>query len=245
MSNNLDLDQVAGSQDQKEVTINDQAGQLDAALTNQTTFSVTSSNALTLTAAQLRESAYFIFDEDGSDPADAAITITCPAIKRGLFIARNDTAFEVTIEVSSQPADSPTIAAGNTVLLACDGTNVEQPAGSGSSASPYDVGSAFGGTPTASLIIMQFIFPRAVTFPVGLSPSQGTAGTASTGTATFDIRKNGSSVGSMVYTASATATFAMTAATSYAAGDLLEIVAPATPDATLANLVFTVAGTRD
>jgi hypothetical protein len=33
MSNNLALSQVAAAQNQKEVTINDQAGQLDAALT--------------------------------------------------------------------------------------------------------------------------------------------------------------------------------------------------------------------
>jgi len=39
------------------------------------------------------------------------------------------------------------------------------------------------------------------------------------------------------------ASFAMTSATTFAAGDVLTIVAPATPDATLANLVWTLAGT--
>ena len=34
MSNNLALAQVAAAQNQKEVTINDQAGQLDAGLTD-------------------------------------------------------------------------------------------------------------------------------------------------------------------------------------------------------------------
>ena len=34
MSNNLELSQVAPSQNDKEVTINDQAGQLDAGLTD-------------------------------------------------------------------------------------------------------------------------------------------------------------------------------------------------------------------
>jgi hypothetical protein len=34
MSNNLELAQVAAAQNQKEVTINDQAGQLDAGLTD-------------------------------------------------------------------------------------------------------------------------------------------------------------------------------------------------------------------
>ena len=41
---------------------------------------------------------------------------------------------------------------------------------------------------------------------------------------------------------SATASFTMAAATTYAAGDVLTIVAPATPDPTLANLAWTLSG---
>lgn len=244
MSNNLDLSQVASNQDQKEVTINDQAGELDAAVTEQDTISVTSTNAYTLSNTEFRRNVYLVIDEDSVTPATADITITCPAVQRGLFIVRNDTAFVVTVEISGQPGDSPTIVAGSTTLLSCDDTNIEQPAGSGSGA-PYDVGSAFGGTPSASEVVMQFVFPRAVTLPKDLPASQGTAGTASTGTATFDIKKNSADIGDMVFTASATATFVLSADNSFAAGDLLEIVAPASPDATLADLVFTIAGIRD
>jgi len=242
MSNNLDLSQVAGNQDQKEVTINDQAGELDAALTEQVTISVTSTSAVTLTNSQLRSSLYFIIDEDVADPASGAITVTIPAIKRGLFIVRNDSAFEVSVTIASQISTVPTIASGGTSLLSCDGANVEQPAGSGGGA--YDVGSAFGGSPTSAEIIFQFIFPRAVTLPIALAESRGTAGTASTGTATFDVKKNGATVGTMVYTASTTATFTMASATSFVAGDVIEIAAPATVDGTLADLVFTLVGAR-
>ena len=49
MSNNLNLSQVAAAQNQKEVTINDQAGQLDAALTEVLTVEVDDSNAYVLT----------------------------------------------------------------------------------------------------------------------------------------------------------------------------------------------------
>ena len=242
MSNNLDISQVASNQDQKEVTINDANGELDAAITEQLTVEVDSSNAATLSASQFARNVYFIIDEDGVDPADADITITCPAQKRGLFVVRNDTDYTVTIEIASQPLDSPFVDAGGMLLLSCDGTNVERQS---EGVSPFDVGSSFAGSPTASEIILEFIFTRDVTFPAGLTGSQGSAGTASTGTATFNITQDGTPVGTMVFDASASATFAMATATSFTAGEVLRIVAPASPDATLADLVFTLSGTRD
>jgi hypothetical protein len=109
---------------------------------------------------------------------------------------------------------------------------------------PYDVGGGFVGVPTASVVLMRYPFPRTVVFPSGLTNSQGVAGTASTGTATFNINKNGSNVGTMVFTASAVATFTMGSTTTFNAGDILTVVAPASPDATLADIGFSLTGTR-
>jgi Protein of unknown function (DUF2793) len=112
-------------------------------------------------------------------------------------------------------------------------------------AQPYDVGAFSEAAPTASQIMLRHVFARQVIFPSGLSPSQGVAGTAATGSTVFDIQKNGSSAGSMTFAASGTtATFAMSTQTTFAAGDKLTVVAPATPDATLAKIAFTLAGTR-
>jgi hypothetical protein len=47
----------------------------------------------------------------------------------------------------------------------------------------------------------------------------------------------------MAFAGAATATFTMTAASTFIAGDVLTIAAPATPDATLANLAWTLSGT--
>ena len=76
MTNNLDLSQVAAGQNQKEVTINDQAGQLDAALTANLALGIDSSNAYTLTDSELRRHFFFDLDPDGGDAPDAAITLT-------------------------------------------------------------------------------------------------------------------------------------------------------------------------
>ena len=79
--------------------------------------------------------------------------------------------------------------------------------------------------------------------PVGLSGSHGTAATGATVTTTFNIQKNGANVGTMVFAPSAAAaTFTMNSATLFNADDVLALVAPATPDATLANLAWTITG---
>jgi hypothetical protein len=66
MSNNLSLAQVAAAQNQKEGTINNQAGQLDAALTGRLPLAIDSTNARTLTNAELRRYFFFDLDPDGS-----------------------------------------------------------------------------------------------------------------------------------------------------------------------------------
>lgn len=124
MTNNLDLDQLADNQSQKTVTINDQSGQLDAAITAELSVVITNTNAATLTAEQLRRNVAFSLDE-GSPVPDGAITITVPsAIIRGLFFVRNTTSFTATVTISGQSLSAPTVAAGETGLLYSDGTNV-------------------------------------------------------------------------------------------------------------------------
>jgi hypothetical protein len=117
--------------------------------------------------------------------------------------------------------------------------------GGGAVAAPAYVSGSWAGSPTASQVIERYIFATPVTFPAGLTGSYGAAGTAATATASFTIAKNGSAIGTMAFAAGATsATFAMSTATSFAGGDVLTIVAPATPDATLANLAWTLSGTQ-
>lgn len=110
---------------------------------------------------------------------------------------------------------------------------------------PYDIAAQLAGTPTASLVMLRLKFPRAVTFPAGLTNAQGVAGTAATAQTDFDIQKNGVSIGTMRFAAAGTAaTFIMASEQSFAQGDVLTVVAPASPDATLAGISFTLAGTR-
>jgi hypothetical protein len=117
--------------------------------------------------------------------------------------------------------------------------------GGGGGSEPYDIGAQIAGAPTASLVMLRYKFPRAVAYPAGLTDSQGVAGTAATAQTDFDVRKNGVSVGTMRFAAAGTsATFIAASPQTYAAGDVLTVVAPASPDATLAGVSFVLAGAR-
>jgi Putative phage tail protein len=105
------------------------------------------------------------------------------------------------------------------------------------------VSGSFTGRPTANLVLQSYVFAASATLPVGLSGSRGTASTVATAMTTFVIQKNSVAVGNMSFLGSAaTATFAMSSATVFNAGDVLTVVTPATPDATLANLAWTFLG---
>lgn len=116
--------------------------------------------------------------------------------------------------------------------------------GAGAVPAPAYVSGSWAGSPAAGQVIERYIFATPVNFPSGLAGSYGTAGTAATAAAGFTIAKNGLAVGTMAFAAgAASASFTMAAATGFAGGDVLTIVAPASPDATLANLAWTLAGT--
>jgi hypothetical protein len=105
------------------------------------------------------------------------------------------------------------------------------------------VSGSYIGTPTANLVLQSYVFAAPVTFPAGFSGSRGTAGSAASAASTFSIQKNGTIFGTMTFAASAAmAMFTMSSATIFTAGDVLTVVAPATADATLANLAWTFTG---
>lgn len=110
---------------------------------------------------------------------------------------------------------------------------------------PLDVMGFYPGLPTASAILTRVPIARAVVFPASLAGSYGKASANATAQTDFDVQKNGSSFGTMRFAAAAsTATFISASGSTFAAGDVLSVVAPATPDATLANVGFAITGTR-
>ena len=117
--------------------------------------------------------------------------------------------------------------------------------GTSSTTSPFDLTAFYPGIPTSSALVTRVPVARAITFPASLTGSVGTATVAATSTTDFDVRKNGASVGTVRFaSASTTATFIAASLIVLAAGDVISIYAPATADATLANIGIVLAGTR-
>lgn len=236
MSNNLDLTQMTSNQIDKHVTNNDGNGELDAALTESLDVDFTSSDA-TLSDTDFRR--HFEFNATN---LSTARTLTVPNIKRFFFVNNESGTDTLTVV---RGATSIVIEAGENGLFYCDGTTDGLIQAAGGGAAKYDVGAFVGGVPTVSVSVLSYPFPRSVTFPSGLTNSQGYAGTAPSAQTDFDIQRNGVSVGTMGFAnGSQTAVFTMASATQYTIGQRLEVIAPANLNG-LSDLMMSLAGTED
>ena len=107
----------------------------------------------------------------------------------------------------------------------------------------YDIAGSGSGKPSAGAVVVEFLAPRVFSFAAAMAPSRAKARTAATALSTFSLRKNNVEFGEVRFVAGATSgQFEAATKTDFVAGDLLTLVAPASPDATLADLVFTLAG---
>ena len=110
------------------------------------------------------------------------------------------------------------------------------------SSEPYDASCQIDGIPTASQIVLKFVAVRGATFP--MSGSTGAAAFAATADTDFLVKVNGITEATLRFAAGQTvATVVSPSSTPVNAGDVVTIVAPAVPDATLANIALTLKGT--
>ena len=108
---------------------------------------------------------------------------------------------------------------------------------------PYDLSAYVPGVPTASADLLIFVATRAFTIPANFAGSLAKSLIAATASTVYQLQLNGSNVtnGTITFAASGTsATFGSISATSVAIGDIISIVAPASPDSTHANISFTI-----
>ena len=102
------------------------------------------------------------------------------------------------------------------------------------------------GVMQASEVLMQYTVPEAVVLPGGAPP--GTNAVASIATSkniTVVINKNQTQIGTIVWpTGSKIGVFNIPTKIWFVAGDVLQLVAPASPDSNLANIGVTFSGIR-
>lgn len=237
MSNNLSLDQVAENQANKEVTINTATGQLDAAVTEALSQSVSSGN-ITISDTNYRRNLRFLI----TGATTVGRSVTLPAIKKlSLIVADSGNTQTVSIIRGSTTL---TLAVGGILLVYTDGTtNGLIVAAQAGTTKPYDIATYCSGAPANGEVLLRINIVRNIRLPANLTGSRVTAATAATATADFDVQLNGSSIGTIRFAAAGTvATFLSFSATTIVPNDQLRLVAPGTADATLANIAFTFAG---
>lgn len=110
----------------------------------------------------------------------------------------------------------------------------------------YDLGVFLFGQPDASQEIMRYVAPRRIFFTDDFLESRLDAGTAATAETVFDIQVDGVSVGDVtVAAAGTTGTFTTDSGdVTVEAGEVISIVAPGTPDTTIADISITLKGAR-
>lgn len=229
----LNLTEVSASQNQKEVTINAMVEGLEAATQDFTTHDGTSGD-VTPSDADFR--GYF---RHVVENVSTARDFNVPGIKR-FFAVTADSGNSADVTVKRGTAEFA-LSAGDSGVFYCDATTnglVQIAAGAGSgNVAP---GGYFSGSPGSSELMMQYVCAEAYTLPASATGSQGFAGTAATAQTDIDIQKNGVSIGTMRFAASGTtASFVGVSETSFAAGDRLQLVAPGSADATLADISAT------
>lgn len=97
---------------------------------------------------------------------------------------------------------------------------------------------------TADQLLLLHVLSQSIDFADNLPGSQAVAGTAANAETVFSIQHDGTEVATCTFAAAGTVgTFAAASEFTIAAGETFSIVGPSTPDATLADITFTVVGT--
>lgn len=242
---NLNITHIVQSQAQKEVTANEAFDNLDKATQGMVAHdasSLGSPTEINVTANEFVQN----FTHHVVGTPSATVFMYVPDGRR-FFLVWNESGQNVVVDTTSggSPAAAITVADGDSQLIYSDGTALIALGGSGTGGA-FDVGAFLENAPAGSQILTKFVFTRSVTLPAGLSGSKGHLGTAATAQTDFDIQKNGSSVGTCRFAgAASTATFILATDQTFAGGDRLSLVAPASPDATAADVSITLAGTKN
>jgi hypothetical protein len=109
----------------------------------------------------------------------------------------------------------------------------------------YDISLSIQGKPSSGANVMNFVVPRSMSLPSGLTGTRTRAGTVAAATAVFTIKKNGTSIGTLTFPNSGanSATISFTSAVSFSASDLLQITAPSPQDTALADISILLVAT--
>ena len=226
-SSHLALTDAADGVENIEQLITDNFEQVDQAMNGGLTH--TDTVTFSLTAAEFTSE--FIHTLTGSTAGQ--ITLNVPASRR-VFAVRNSTGNAVLVQVTGGGGAGVLIRDGELKILLSDATDILETRPPRYRIIDHHQVAA----PGNSQKIYEEVLTRNYTLPSGATGSQGYANTTATSAATVDILKNGSSVGTVNFaSATAVATFTVSPAATFVAGDRIGLQGQTTADATLADFL--------
>jgi hypothetical protein len=244
-SPNLAIPHILQSQAQKEVTANEAFDRLDEALNDRATIDVSAGNSA-VSAEDFRRNVLLVLTGTPAAPLD----LTVPASKR-LFIVENASGQDVTVTTGA--GAQVILTGGQRRLLYGDGTNVVAVApdfastgGGAAGGALYDLGFYYAGGPPGSFeLLFMWVATRNLELAADMAGSFGDIGTNPTASFDLDATLEGASIGTISVATDGTFTFTTAGGTAkqIAAGERLAIVAPASADATAADIALTLAAT--
>lgn len=229
MADNLNIPMVAAAQNQKEVTINAATAQLSGAIADFLSCDLSAADYV-LTNTNFEQ--YMGFATTGNTVARA---FTISAVKRAIFYIQNGGTSTVTVTVGSTTLGVPPESVG---FFQTDGTtNGLASVAPVALGGEVDVGFVLSGLPLASQKV-NYPANQGLKLPASLTGSNFAIGTNPSSNATFTLNKNGSSIGTIVIGTAGGHTITFTADVTFAAGDIFNLTAPTSQDATLADVGF-------
>jgi len=236
---NLGMILMETGQLDKEVVLNDALGILDSVLAGTLTHNMTANSDYTLNTATDEQYNLALKITDTSVYLTANKNIILPDNQQ-LHIAWNSMGNGYSLVFKTLSGTGVTIADGEKKLIFSDGTNIQFIAGLQTLEYPVDIFYFEPGVTTNSQLVFVYPITRQTEFPVDLSGSQVIANTAATASTVFSLKKNGTQFATITFAASGTvATFVAASSTTLSPGDYLTLVAPASADASLADIGFT------
>lgn len=182
----------------------------------------------------------------------SAMTLTLPATSpfpQWSIFVQNRGAGSLTISRNGNQIDGAasdvTVPAGCGVEVLTDGTNYFTQRGLGLTG-VYDFCCFVNGKPLAAMLVLAFKAVRAFTLPANFAGSTGRLTANPTATATYTMKKNGSTIGTVSISTGGVFTFATTGGTSQsvAVGDDITLLANSSQDATLVDVGLFFTATR-
>lgn len=244
----LNITQVAQDQANKYITINDAVQRLAAA--GNDIHAITGIDTGPATISETEAVDHMVFSTaGGSADFDLEFPSTINSVNsQRVFMVQNlDATYACTVKASTGTGAEVVVAAASTAILMITHEDVYliASAAAGGGTVPYDIGLYIPGLPADGTEVLKFVAVRDFDLADDFAGSRGHVGVNPTATAAFDVKKNGTSIGSISISTGGVLTFATTGgAASFTAGDYLQLVNPTPQDATLSGVGITFAGTR-